>query len=218
MLSILGAEQYYMRWYKDYKKNSDEELMFQIGNGDNRYIKELYNRYSKRLLHYFYRMLGGDEAKAQDFLQDVFLKIIDKPKKFNQNMKFSTWIFTIASNLCKNEYRRLKVRETTKNDHNLGHHEQFEMIDVLKKIDQDGLEKAIQAELRNMDPVQSATFVLRFQENLSIQEISHVLNCAPGTVKSRIFYITKKLGNRLKEFNPNNIEELADGKKIQIRE
>jgi len=200
-----------MRWNKDYKKYSDEELMSQIGNGDNRYIKELYNRYSKKLLYYFYRMLGGDEEKAQDFLQDVFLKIIDKPEKFNQNMKFSTWIFTIASNLCKNEYRRLKVRDATKNDYNLNHHEQFEIMDVLKKIDQDVLEKAIQAELRNMDPVQSTTFLLRFQESLSIKEISQVLSCAPGTVKSRIFYITKKLGSRLKELNPNNIEEFADG-------
>jgi RNA polymerase sigma-70 factor (ECF subfamily) len=200
-----------MRWYKDYKKLSDEELMSQISIGDNRCIKELYDRYSKKLLHYFYRMLGGDEEKAQDFLQDVFLKIIDKPEKFNQNMKFSTWIFTIATNLCKNEYRRLKVREIITNDCNLDHHEQFEITDVLKKIDQDGLERVIQAELKKMDPQKSTTFLLRFQENLSIKEIGQVLNCAPGTVKSRIFYITKKLNKRLREFNPNIIEEIEDG-------
>jgi RNA polymerase sigma-70 factor (ECF subfamily) len=156
-------------------------------------------------------MLGGDEEKAQDFLQDVFLKIIDKPEKFNQSMKFSTWIFTIASNLCKNEYRRMKVREITKNDFNLDNHEPGEITDVLKKIDQDGLEQAIQAELKNMDPIKSITFLLRFQESLSIKEISEILNCAPGTVKSRIFYTTKKISKRLKDYNPNIIEELSDG-------
>ena len=200
-----------MRWSFSYKKYSDEELMSLIGNGDKGYLKELYHRYNKRLLYYFYRMLGGDEEKSQDFLQDVFLKIIEKPEQFNQNMKFSTWIFTIASNLCKNEYRRLKVREYTKNEPDLDHHEYHQSIDILNKINQEDFEKAIQYELKNMDPEQSSTFLLRFQENLSIKEISEILNCAPGTVKSRIFYITKKLNTRLKEFNPFNIEEVSHG-------
>jgi len=182
-----------------------------IGNGNSQYLKELYTRYNKKLLYYFYRMLGGDEEKAQDFLQDVFLKIIEKPDQFDQTMKFSTWIFTIASNLCKNEYRRLKVRETTNNEPDLDNHEQTQIIDVLHKINQDDFEKAIQSELKNMDTEQSSTFLLRFQENLSIKEISEILNCAPGTVKSRIFYTTKKLAERLKEFNPNSIEGLSNG-------
>jgi RNA polymerase sigma-70 factor (ECF subfamily) len=200
-----------MKWSLSYKKYSDEELMNLIGNGNSVYLKELYNRYSKKLLFYFYRMLGGDEAKAQDFLQDVFLKIIEKPNKFDQKMKFSTWIFTIASNLCKNEYRRLKVRETTRNEPDLDHHEHIQSVDVLQKIDQEDFEKAIQSELKNMDPEQSTTFLLRYQESFSIKEISEILDCSPGTIKSRIFYITKKLSIRLKEFNPNSIEELSHG-------
>jgi len=200
-----------MKWSISYKKYSDEHLMSRIGDGDDMFLRELYNRYSNNLLYYFYRMLGGDEEKAQDFLQDVFLKIIEKPEQFNQNMTFSTWIFTIASNLCKNEYRRLKVRETTKNEPYLDNHEQTQEVDVLRKINQDDFEKALQSELKNMDPEQSSTFLLRFQENLSIKEISEILNCAPGTVKSRIFYLTKKLSTRLKEYNPNSIEELSHG-------
>jgi RNA polymerase sigma-70 factor (ECF subfamily) len=196
-----------MKWPFSYKNVSDEELMFHIGNGDSGYIKEIYNRYNKKLLYYFYRMLGGDEEKSQDFLQDVFLKIIENPEKFNQSMKFSTWIFTIASNLCKNEYRRLKVRENTRTESNLDHHEHSNPVDILQKMDQEELEKVIQLELRNMEPEQRSTFLLRFQENLSIKEISQILNCAPGTVKSRIFYISKKLNNRLKQYNPDRTEE-----------
>jgi RNA polymerase sigma-70 factor (ECF subfamily) len=200
-----------MKWSSSYKKYSDEELMFLIGNGDMLYLKELYQRYSNKLLFYFYRMLGGDEGKAQDFLQDVFLKILEKPGQFNKNMKFSTWIFTIASNLCKNEYRRLKVRETTRNESDMDHHEQVNITDQIQKINQNDFERAVQYELKNMDPEQSSTFILRYQENLSIKEISEILNCSPGTVKSRIFYITKKLASRLKAFNPNLIEELSHG-------
>jgi RNA polymerase sigma-70 factor (ECF subfamily) len=160
---------------------------------------------------YFYRMLGGDEEKAQDFLQDVFLKIIEKPYQFNEKMKFSTWIFTIASNLCKNEYRRMKVRETTRNEPDMDYHQQVNTIDQIHKIEHDDFEKAIQDELRKMDPEQRSTFILRFQENLSIKEIGEILNCSPGTVKSRIFYTTKKLASRLKEYNPYTKEELSHG-------
>ena len=197
-----------MKWSFSYKKYTDEELMSRIGEGDSGFLKELYNRYNKKLLNYFYRMLGGDETKAQDFLQDVFLKIIEKPGQFNQQMKFSTWIFTISSNLCKNEYRRLKVREKTNNEQDLDNHKQTHTVDVLNKINQDDFERAIQSELNNMDAEQSSAFLLRFQESLSIKEISEILNCAPGTVKSRIFYTSKKLADRLKEFNPNSTEEL----------
>jgi len=182
-----------------------------ISNGDIGYLKELYQRYAKKLLYYFYRMLGGDEEKAQDFLQDVFLKIIENPDQFNVNMKFSTWIFTISANLCKNEYRRLKVRESTQNEPDMDHHVQEIIIDQVEKINQKDFEMAVQSELKKMDPEQSSTFLLRYQENLSIKEISDILNCSSGTVKSRIFYITKKLASRLKIFSPNIIEELSNG-------
>jgi len=200
-----------MKWSASYQKYSDEDLMSLISNGDIGYLKELYQRYAKKLLYYFYRMLGGDEEKAQDFLQDVFLKIIENPNQFNVNMKFSTWIFTISSNLCKNEYRRLKVREITQNEPDMDRHVQDIIIDQVEKINQNDFEKAIQNELRKMDSEQRSTFLLRYQENLPIKEISNILNCSPGTVKSRIFYITKKLASRLKEFNPNIIEELSNG-------
>ena len=200
-----------MKWLSSYKKFSDEELMSFISGGDLAYLKELYNRYSKKLLYYFYRMLGGDEETAQDFLQDVFLKIIEKADQFNLNKNFSVWIFTIASNLCKNEYRRLKVREITQTESNLDYYEQLNPTDQIQLINQNDFERALLNELAKMDPEQSSTFILRYQENLSINEIGEILSCSPGTVKSRIFYITKKLASRLSEFDPNIIKDLSHG-------
>ena len=98
---------------KRYQQFSDEHLMKLIQGGDASAFNELYDRYSKRLLHYFYRMLGQKEDKAQDFLQDLFLKVIDKTDFFDTDKNFSTWIFTVAYNLCKNEYRKMAVRKNT---------------------------------------------------------------------------------------------------------
>ena len=80
-------------------------------NGNINALGLIYDRYKNRLFVFFLRMLGGDQIKAQDFLQEVFLKIVEKPNLFDSNKMFSSWIFTIAYNLCKNEYRRLAVRK-----------------------------------------------------------------------------------------------------------
>ena len=79
------------------KACSDEELMESVKVGEEAAFDELYNRYSKPLLVYFYRMLGRNEEKAQDFVQDFFLKIIEKPHLFDSKNRFSSWVFTVVS-------------------------------------------------------------------------------------------------------------------------
>lgn len=66
----------------------------------------MYDRYSPRMYRFFFRMLWRDAGKAEDFTQEIFLKIIEKPQLFDPERNFKTWIYTLASNLCKNEYRR----------------------------------------------------------------------------------------------------------------
>jgi len=196
-----------MKWPSHYKKLTDEALMSLVIAGKTAGIKELYNRYSNKLLFYFYRMLGGDEEKSQDFLQDVFFKILEKPGQFNPGLKFSTWIFSIASNLCKNEYRRLKVREIVENESDMDRHPREDQ-DYESKIDHNILETAIQKILMQLDTDQRSTFLLRYQENYSIGEISKIMNCAPGTIKSRLFYTSRKLALCLKDFDPYHVEEI----------
>jgi RNA polymerase sigma-70 factor (ECF subfamily) len=198
-----------MKWPSYYKKLTDEALMSLVTAGKTAGIKELYFRYSNKLLFYFYRMLGGDEEKSQDFLQDVFFKILEKPGQFNPELKFSTWIFSIASNLCKNEYRRLKVREIVENESDMDRHPCDDQ-DYESKIDHNILEIAIQKILMQLDTDQRSTFLLRYQENYSIGEISKIMNCTPGTVKSRLFYTSRKLALSLKDFNPYPLKEKSN--------
>jgi hypothetical protein len=94
------------------RSSSDEKLMGLLGRGDIAAFDELYDRYGGRLLRYFHRMLGRDEEKAQDFLQDIFLRIVERPELFSLDRRFSTWIFSVAHNMCKNEYRRAMVRQS----------------------------------------------------------------------------------------------------------
>ena len=198
-----------------YKKFSDEKLMGCIQRGDTSAFNELYNRYSRRLLFYFFRELGGDEEKAQDFLQEIFLKIVEKPGLFRTEKKFSTWIFTVAYNLCKNEYRSLEVREIVENNADVDEVSQdfeSEYHPSEQKVDQKIFEKALLDELEKLDNGHRSAFLLRYQQNFSIKEISEILGCSEGTVKSRLFYTTRKLATKLKAFNPYKTEVARDEK------
>lgn len=79
---------------------TDERLMQLITTGDNDAFNILYNRYKNRLLYYFFRMLWNSQELAQDFLQEIFYKIIEKPHLFNPKQNFKKWIFSVANNMC----------------------------------------------------------------------------------------------------------------------
>jgi len=186
-----------------------------IQRGEISAFNELYDRYSKRLLFYFYRELGGDEDKAQDFLQEIFLKIVEKHALFDTERKFSTWIFTLAYNMCKNEYRRLEVREIVENNVDMeaiSHDGESEYLQAERHTDQKMFERALSVELEKFDDGHRSAFLLRYQQNLTIKEIGEILGCSEGTVKSRLFYTTRKLASRLRAFNPYKAEVSTDEK------
>jgi RNA polymerase sigma-70 factor (ECF subfamily) len=187
-----------------YRKLSDEELVVEISQSDVGAFEELYDRYARRLLNYFYRMLGRDYEKAQDFLQDIFIKILQNSEKFQPSQKFITWIYAIAHNMCRNEYRKLNIRNTVVQNGSLtireSNSEEIEKTEAA--IDSNMIEKAVYRELAKLDEEHRSTFLLRFQENLSIREISDILDCSEGTTKSRLFYTTKDLNFKLQDYSP----------------
>jgi RNA polymerase sigma-70 factor (ECF subfamily) len=198
-----------------YKKLSDERLMELIQRHDTSAFEELYERYSKRLLSYFFRELGGDEEKAQDFLQEVFLKIVEKPELFCTGKSFSAWIFVVAYNMCKNEYRRLGVRKIVKGNSDIEKAPQTFENDyqqVERSVDQKTFHSALIKELEKLEEDQRSTFLLRYQQDLSIKEIGEILGCSEGTIKSRLYYTTRRLAVRLKAFNLYEDEVSKDEK------
>ena len=90
---------------------SDERLMEMIVRGDERAFGTLYDRYQRKMITYFSRMLWNDRERAQDFLQELFTKIARKPDSYDPSRPFSTWLYSVANNMCKNEYRREGTRK-----------------------------------------------------------------------------------------------------------
>ena len=188
---------------KNYEGKTDEELMSLLVKSEQSAFDELYRRYSKPLLNFFFRMLNCEREKAEDFLHDLFLKIIEKPENFDRSRRFSTWFYTLAANMVKNEYRNLQVRNE---------HEQFlgnlqtETVELNNEnIDKQQFEYHLQTEINKLDAETKTLFNLRFVEEMSLKEIAETMECPEGTIKSRLFYLSKHLSKKLSIFKPDVI-------------
>lgn len=182
---------------KDYKSQKDEQLMLLFQKGDKKAFEEVYNRYADHLVNFFYQKLWQDHIKAEDAAQDIFAKIINNPQLFDAEKKFKTWLFSVAYNRCKNEYKRHDIRKNTGYD--LPENHQSKSNDILgdEQLDQKTFGIALSDLLEQMDEKHSAVFTLRHQQGLSMKEIAKVLDVNEGTVKSRLHYTTKFLANEL---------------------
>lgn len=185
---------------RKYSKLSDEELMSLLAKGGQSAFDELYGRYSQPMLNFFYRLLNANRERAEDMLHDLFLKIIEQPESFDRSRKFSTWFYTLAGNMVRNEYRSRQVR----NEHieySRTQPEGFEMLN--DQLDQKLFDHRLQQELARMEPDTQLLFNLRFGEEMSVKEIAAIIELPEGTVKSRLFYLTKQLAAKLAIYKPN---------------
>ncbi|MDB4088490.1 RNA polymerase sigma factor [Flavobacteriales bacterium] len=191
-----------------YSSNTDNELMQLVVKRDSLAFSELYDRYNRMLVNYFYKMLWQDEEKAQDFMQDLFTKIVEKPKLFDIKRNFKTWMFSVANNMCKNEYRKQAVRKNT----SYGLDENYQIKDTamnaMDSLQDTQFSEKLNVELAKLDEKQKSTFVMRYFQDMSIKEIAETLECSEGTIKSRLFYTLKKLTVSLKDFAPQLVKML----------
>lgn len=187
---------------KKYQEFSDEELMAYLSKGDKNAFDEIYKRYSRLLFSYFKRMLWNDAEKAEDFVHDLFAKIIQKPESFDAERSFKTWFYSVANNMCKNEYKKHEVRRNSNYSIEDTYHLKDDSRNVMNEVQDQFFSTAFKKEINKLDPKHREVFQLRHFDGLSIKEIADALDVNEGTIKSRLFYATKYLAEQLKEFNP----------------
>lgn len=171
----------------------------------------LYERYSRPLLAFFRRMLGGDRDLAEDMLQETFLRLIDSAGSYIDGKKFTTWLYCIAYNLCKNEYRRRQVRMRNETIAQLMRSEALPAENIMfnphEQITHKLFSEAVFRQLENLSEEKKSLFLLRYQQGLSIREIAAITGRSEGTIKSRLFYISKTLAGRLEQFHPYPMQD-----------
>ena len=182
---------------------TDEELILAFQNGDRNAFNQIVERYKDKLSNFLYRFTY-DIDSAQDLAQDTLLKVYIKKDSYKEIAKFSTWIYTIASNLAKTELRKIKRRKTYTISALSTDDREF----VIHQSDAESFEdeedtlvsgKILQKCLNILDDEFKNIIILRDIQELSYDEISKILKIPLGTVKSRINRGRFKLKDLLKQ-------------------
>ncbi|HHY54256.1 MAG TPA: sigma-70 family RNA polymerase sigma factor [Chloroflexi bacterium] len=179
---------------------SEQEQMWvqQARRGDRSAFSRLVEAYQRPVFNLTYRMLGSVE-EAEDAAQEAFLRAYSRLGQYDPEMKFSTWLFSIANHYCIDRLRKRRTTQISIDDN-----------PVLQNLEGDdprperhALQQEARIEVQNMldrlAPEYRTPLVLRYWEDLSYEEIAESMNVTVATVKSRLFRARQQLAAIYKE-------------------
>jgi RNA polymerase sigma-70 factor (ECF subfamily) len=160
---------------------TDEELIAAVAHGDGGALGDLCRRWERPLHHFIHRHTGGRDV--EDLYQETWLRVVRAAQRFDPERRFSTWLFQIALNLCRDWHRRPPPEPAD-----------VEALDGPAALD-GRIDAAIDARrlLAALPEAQRSAVILRYYHDLGEDEMAAVLDCPRGTVKSRLHHAMRRL-------------------------
>ena len=185
----------------------DAALMLRVKRGDRAAFAELVRKYQQPLFNFVYRTLR-DETESEDVAQNTFLQVWKSRARYERTAKFTTWLFTIARNLCLNEIRRRSRHpaesiEEAHAEHDDQPRQQYEdrtHIAAPEKLLHGELAGKIEEALAELPENQRTAILLCRQDDLSYEEIAEILECSLSATKSLIHRGRETLKEKLKPY------------------
>ncbi|MFI5364417.1 MAG: RNA polymerase sigma factor [Candidatus Binatia bacterium] len=162
---------------------TDEELVGRVAQGNEPALAELLRRYERPLSHFIFRHTNGRDV--EDLYQETWLRVVRAAARFDRSRRFSTWLFQIAVNLCR-DWRRAAPPEPAELPSTAA------APDAAARTDA-GLDAARLLAL--LPEPQRAVVILRYYHDLSEDEVARILDCPKGTVKSRLHNALARLAS-----------------------
>ena len=174
--------------------------------GEARAFEILVTRHQGPVYNFVLRIVGHREA-AEDVLQEVFMRVVKGAAQFERRAKFTTWVYTIARNLCIDAQRKARYRRTDSLDQSIDGDDSdgptlgASIGDGARSIDDRAFDvqtRAVMVEaIAALSEEQREVFTLREYAGLPFQEIASIVGCPENTVKSRMRYALENLRKRL---------------------
>lgn len=172
-------------------KSDDSELLRAITNGDREAFESLVLRYEKSVCSLIHS-ITRNPSYVDDLAQEIFWKVYLNLKKFKGESSFKTWLYRITVNDCLKELRRAasfkklraKLRGKENSPSSISNSEKS--IDLEEILDKKEKQDKIKSLVNSLPPLHRTILFLRYNEGLSIKEMSQILNCPSGTVGSRL--------------------------------
>ena len=185
-----------MKTLKNSNNQSDEDLVKAIvKNNDTLLFEILYDRYSMLVFNKCYGF-SKNEDEAKDLTQDVFLKLFVKLASFKGTAKFSTWLYAFTYNHCVNYVNRStakKIEKQSVDTDNLknDYYDSDDNDDSIRNLKVEKLKEA----LEKISPEEKMILLLKYQDSLSIKDLTGVLDIGESAVKMRLKRAKDKLVN-----------------------
>jgi len=182
---------------------ADETLMARFAAGDVLAFEELYRRHELKVWRYLYRSLG-EQAAADDLLQDVWLAVSQSARRYQPGARFTTWLFTLAHNRLVDSHRRKRPVQSLDAPREDG----AALIDGLAadalcnpatEVEASQGLRAILDAVGALPPEQRTAFLMQAEGDLSVEEIAVATAVSFETAKSRLRYARAKLQQLLRE-------------------
>ena len=164
---------------------SDESLMCRLRTGDESALSELFRRYRPRLYGFLLRRVGDG---ADDVFQDTWLRVVRAADRFDPRRRFSTWLFQIANNLCRDWGRRHAVRSRARQE--LMEQGRNPARDAAPGPD---LRLEMAQRIARLPERLQEVLLLRYYQQMTEREIAEVAGIPTGTVKSRLHSAVRAL-------------------------
>lgn len=186
---------------------TDEQILGRIRAGDPAGFDTLVSRWEGPLFAFTFRMLGREED-AREVCQETFLRVWSQARRFREGSRFSTWMYQIALNLCRDLGRRKKrwsriVRPwsaSSRQNESSGPEEYADTAagpeERVAALDQ---RERVRRALGELPPALREVLVLKQWEGLTFREIAHLLDCPESTVKSRLYDGLSRMRARLED-------------------
>jgi RNA polymerase sigma-70 factor, ECF subfamily len=152
---------------------TDEELIAAVADGDGRALEDLCRRYERGLHQFIFRHTGGRDV--DDLYQETWLRVVRAAGRFDRRRRFSTWLFQIAVNLCRDWHRRPPPEpvDPAGIDGAAGTASGDAALDARRLLDA-------------LPEAQRSVVILRYYHDLGEEQVAEILGCPRGTVKSRL--------------------------------
>lgn len=185
-------------------KENIPELISKFKNGEREAFSEIIKAYQQALLNFVYRFTG-DMARAEDYALEIFLKAYQELVNYQEEGKFTSWLFRLATNFCLNELKRYKRHYEVSLDESR-EDETSSLADTIVDRDQPAadqiiekreLVKAVQYAILSLPEKQRIALILSQYDKLPYQEIAAILKASVSSVESLIFRAKQSLKKKL---------------------
>jgi RNA polymerase sigma-70 factor (ECF subfamily) len=188
----------------------DAELLRRFNDGEPAAFEVLLERYRRPLYNFILRSVQNQQT-AEDLLQDVFLRVVQRAREFKGESKFSTWLYTIARNRCIDTQRKQSHRRHRSLDAPAGQSDEGQAAPLAERVpgrepgtDRQAIAGRLQDEIaravETLPEDQREVFLMRQLDNMPFKEIAEVVGVPENTVKSRMRYALERLQQALAEY------------------